>query len=246
MFFWKNFPDGSMNFLNISHGENTEAQKGHRAAPDFSILAAWRYQGKVASKIESYQKMKWYRENQEAAGNQATAEKPGGFGKAKGGGGGTLPGPPRLYRKRDALFQGALPPKGFATKGLRRQGAVPPRGCAAKGLRLQGAALPRGCAAERLCRRRAVPPRGYATKGLCRQGLLSPKRSAAKGGNQARYLLPRTRTAPARAATVMRLSHRPMAASSAVLGLSVPLLPVLPPLLALGSAAPQTVHLPSL
>lgn len=51
-----------------------------------------------------------------------------------------------------------------------------------------------------------------------------------------RNLLPRTRTAPARAATVIRLSHRPIAASSAVLGLSVPLLPVLPPLLALGSA----------
>ena len=214
MFFRKNFPDGSMNFLNISHGENTEAQKGHRAAPDFSILAAWRHQGKVASKIESYQKMKWYRENQEAAGNQAMAEKPGGFGKAKGGGGDPVGPPLRLYRKRDALFQGALPPRGLAAKGLRRQGAT--------------------------------PPRGYAAKGLRRQGLLSPKRSAAKGGNQARHLLPRTRTAPARAATVMRLSHRPMAASSAVLGLSVPLLPVLPPLLALGSAAPQTVHLPSL
>lgn len=143
--------------------------------------------------------------------------------------------PLRLYRKRDALFQGALPPKGFATKGLRRQGAVPPEGFAAGGL----------------CRRRALPPKGFAAEGLCRQGLcrqglLSPKRSAAKGGNQARYLLPRTRTAPARTATVMRLSHRPMAAPSAVLGLSVPLLPVLPPLLALGSAAPQTVHLPSL
>ncbi len=87
MIFRKNFPARSMNFLNISHGENTEAKKGHRAAPDFSILAAWRHQGKVASKIESYQKMKRYRENQEAAGNQATAEKPGGFGKAKGGGG---------------------------------------------------------------------------------------------------------------------------------------------------------------
>ena len=87
MFFRKNFPDGSMNFLNISHGENTETQKGHRAAPDFSILAAWRHQGNVAAKIKSYQKMKRYRENQEAAGNQATAEKPGGFGKAKGGGG---------------------------------------------------------------------------------------------------------------------------------------------------------------
>ena len=173
MIFRKNFPDGSMNFLNISHGENTEVQKGHRAAPDFSILAAWRHQGKVASKIESYQKMKRYRENQEAAGNQATAEKSGGFGKAKGGGG-TLLGPPSAFTERDALFQGALPPKGFATKGLRRQ------------------------------------------------GLLSPKRSAAKGGNQARYLLPRTRTAPARTATVMRLSHRPMAAPSAVLGLSVP------------------------
>lgn len=126
MIFRKNFPAGSMNFLNISHGENTEVQKGHRAAPDFSILAAWRHQGKVASKIESYQKMKRYRENQEAAGNQATAEKPGGFGKAKGGGGPYWV-PPRLYRKRDALFQGALPPKGFATKGLRRQEAVPPR-----------------------------------------------------------------------------------------------------------------------
>ena len=87
MFFRKNFPDGSMKFLNISHGENAEAQKGHRAAPDFSILAAWRHQEKVASKIESDQKMKRYRENQEAAGNQATAEKPGGFGTAKGGGG---------------------------------------------------------------------------------------------------------------------------------------------------------------
>ena len=195
--------------MNISHKENTEAQKGHRAAPDFSILAAWRHQGKVASKIESDQKMKWYRENQEAAGNQAMAEKPGGFGKAKGGGGDPVGPPLRLYRKRDALFQGALPPRGLAAKGLRRQGATPPRGCAAKGF--------------------------YRLRGALR-----------RGRNQARYLLPRTRTAPARAATVIRLSHRPMAASSAVLGLSVPLLPVLPPLLALGSAAPQTVHLPSL
>ena len=203
MFFRKNFPAGSMNFLNISHRENTEAQKGHRAAPDFSMLAAWRHQGKVAAKIESYQKMKRYRENQEAAGNQATAEKPGGFGKAKGGGG-TLLGPPSAFTEREMRY----------FKGP--------------------------------CRRRALLPKGYAAKRLCRQGLLSPKRSAAKGGNQARYLLPRTRRAPARAATVMRLSHRPMAAPSAVLGLSVPLLPVLPPLLALGSAAPQTVHLPSL
>ena len=195
--------------MNISHKENTEAQKGHRAAPDFSILAAWRHQGKVASKIESDQKMKWYRENQEAAGNQAMAEKPGGFGKAKGGGGDPVGPPLRLYRKRDALFQGALPPRGLAAKGLRRQGATPPRGCAAKGF--------------------------YRLRGALR-----------RGGNQARYLLPRTRTAPARAATVIRLSHRPMAASSAVLGLSVPLLPVLPPLLASGAAAPQAVHWPSL
>ena len=149
--------------------------------------------------------MKWYRENQEAAGNQVTAEKPGGFGTAKGGGG-TLPGPPPPLQKERCAIS-----RGLAAEGLCRQGAAPPRGCAAKGLR--------------------------------RQGLLSPKRSAAKGGNQARYLLPRTRTAPARTATVIRLSHRPMAAPSAVLGLSVP---VLPPLLALGSAAPQTVHLPSL
>lgn len=163
MIFRKNFPAGNMNFLNISHGENTEAQKGHRAAPDFSILAAWRHQGKVASKIESYQKMKRYRENQEAVGNQATAEKPGGFGKAKGGGG-TLLGPPSAFTEREMRY----------------------------------------------------------FKGLRRQGLLSPKRSAAKGGNQARGVLPATRTAPARAATVMRLSHRPMAAPSAVLGLSVP------------------------
>ena len=211
--------------MNISHKENAEAQKGHRAAPDFSILAAWRHQGKVASKIESDQKMKWYRENQEAAGNQAMAEKPGGFGKAKGGGGDPVGPPLRLYRKRDALFQGALPPRGLAAKGPCRQGALPPRGLAAKGLRRQGATPPRGCAAKGF----------YRLRGALR-----------RGGNQARYLLPRTRTAPARAATVIRLSHRPMAASSAVLGLSVPLLPVLPPLLALGSAAPQTVHLPSL
>lgn len=153
MIFRKNFPAGSMNFLNISHGENTEAQKGHRAAPDFSILAAWRHQGKVASKIESYQKMKRYRENQEAAGNQATAEKPGGFGKAKGGGGDPVGSPLRLYRKRDALFQGALPPKGYATKGLCRQGATPPRGCAAKGFyRLRGALRKGGIRPGTSCR----------------------------------------------------------------------------------------------
>ena len=132
MFFQKNFPDGSMNFLNISHGENTEAQKGHRAAPDFSILAAWRHQGKVASKIESYQKMKWYRENQEAAGNQATAEKPGGFGKAKGGGGNPVGSPSAFTEREMRYFKGpcrrrALPPRGCAAKGLRRQGAAPPR-----------------------------------------------------------------------------------------------------------------------
>ena len=157
-------------FLNISHGENTGAQKGHRAAPDFSILAAWRHQGKVAAKIESYQKMKRYRENQEAAGNQATAEKPGGFGTAKGGGG-TLPGPLRLYRKEMHYFkgpcrQGALPPKGFATKGLRRQGATPPRGYAAKGLRRQGATPPRGYAAKGLCRQEALPPRAVPPRAV--------------------------------------------------------------------------------
>ena len=54
MFFRKNFLDGSMKFLNISHGENTEAQKGHRAAPDFSILAAWRHQrGGIKNRIVS-------------------------------------------------------------------------------------------------------------------------------------------------------------------------------------------------
>ena len=159
MFFRKNFLDGSMNFLNISHGENTEAQKGHRAAPDFSILAAWRHQrggiSVAASKIESYQKMKRYRENQEAAGNQATAEKPGGFGKAKGGGGPYWVPPPPLQKERCAI-----------SRGLAAEGATPPRGYAAEGLCYQG----------------AVPPRGCAAKGLCRQGLLSPKRSAAKGG----------------------------------------------------------------
>lgn len=174
MIFRKNFPAGSMNFLNISHGENTEAQKGHRAAPDFSILAAWRHQGKVAAKIESYQKMKWYRENQEAAGNQATAEKPGGFGTAKGGGG-TLLGPPSAFTEREMRY----------FKGPCRRRATPPRGCAAKGF--------------------------YRLRGALR-----------RGGNQARGVLPATRTAPARTATVIRLSHRPMAAPSAVLGLSVP------------------------
>lgn len=129
MIFRKNFPAGSMNFLNISHRENTEAQKGHRAAPDFSMLAAWRHQGKVAAKIESYQKMKRYRENQEAAGNQATAEKPGGFGKAKGGGG-TLLGPPSAFTEREMRY----------FKGPCRRRATPPRGCAAKGFyRLRGA-----------------------------------------------------------------------------------------------------------
>ena len=171
MNFRKNFPDGSMNFLNISHGENTEVQKGHRAAPDFSILAAWRHQGKVAAKIESYQKMKRYRENQEAAGNQATAEKPGGFGKAKGGGGPYWVPPPPLQKERCAI-----------SRGLAAEGATPPRGYAAKGLRRQGATPPRGYAAEGLCYQGALPPRGCAAKGLCRQGLLSPKRSAAKGG----------------------------------------------------------------
>ena len=166
MIFRKNFPDGSMNFLNISHGENTEVQKGHRAAPDFSILAAWRHQGKVAAKIESYQKMKRYRENQEAAGNQATAEKPGGFGKAKGGGGPYWVPPPPLQKERCAI-----------SRGLAAEGALPP-----KGLRHQGATPPRGYAAEGLCYQGALPPRGFAAKGLCRQGLLSPKRSAAKGG----------------------------------------------------------------
>lgn len=173
-----------------------------------------------------------------SSGKSGDGGEAGWFRKSKRRRGDPVGSPLRLYRKRDALFQGALPPKGFATKGLRRQGAVPPRGYAAKGLCRQGATPPKGLAAKGLCRQEAVPPRGCAA-----EGLLSPKRSAAKGGNQARYLLPRTRTAPARTATVIRLSHRPMAAPSAVLGLSVPLLP---PLLALGSAAPQTVHLPSL
>ena len=150
MIFRKNFPAGSMNFLNISHGENTEAQKGHRAALDFSILAAWRHQGKVAAKIESYQKMKRYRENQEAAGNQATAEKPGGFGKAKGGGG-TLLGPPSAFTEREMRY----------SRGLAAEGATPPRGYAAKGLRRRRALLPRGFAAKGSCYQGAVPPRAF-------------------------------------------------------------------------------------
>ena len=150
MFFRKNFPDESMNFLNISHGENTEVQKGHRAAPDFSILAAWRHQGKVAAKIESYQKMKRYRENQEAAGNQATAEKPGGFGKAKGGGGPYWVPPPPLQKERCAI-----------SRGLAAEGATPPRGYAAKGLRRRRALLPRGFAAKGSCYQGAVPPRAF-------------------------------------------------------------------------------------
>lgn len=147
------------------------------------------------------------------------AEKPGGFGTAKGGGGDPVGPPPPLQKERCAIS------RGLAAEGLCYQGALLPRGLAAKGLCYQGATPPRGCAAKGF----------YRLRGALR-----------RGGNQARYLLPRTRTAPARAATVIRLSHRPMAAPSAVLGLSVPLLPVLPPLLALGSAAPQTVHLPSL
>ena len=147
------------------------------------------------------------------------AEKPGGFGTAKGGGGDPVgPPPPPLQKERCAIS------RGLAAEGLCYQGALLPRGLAAKGLCYQGATPPRGCAAKGF----------YRLRGALR-----------KGGDQARYLLPRTRTDPARTATVMRLSHRPIAAPSAVLGLSVPLLPVLPPLLALGSAAPQTVHFPS-
>ena len=121
-----------------------------RIAPDFSILAAWRHQGKVAAKIESYQKMKRYRENQEAAGNQATAEKPGGFGKAKGGGGPYWVPPPPLQKERCAI-----------SRGLAAEGATPPRGYAAKGLRRRRALLPRGFAAKGLCRQGAVPPRAF-------------------------------------------------------------------------------------
>lgn len=127
---------------------------------------------------------------------------------------------------------------GWFRKSKRRRGnptGPPPP------LQKERCAISRGLAAEGLCCQGATPPRGCAAKGFYRlRGALR------RGGNQARYLLPRTRTAPARAATVIRLSHRPMAAPSAVLGLSVASLPVLPPLLALGSAAPQTVHLPSL
>ena len=157
---------GARIFEYFAPGKNTEVQKGHRAAPDFSILAAWRHQGKVAAKIESYQKMKRYRENQEAAGNQATAEKPGGFGKAKGGGGPYWVPPPPLQKERCAISrglaaEGATPPRGYAAKGLRRQGATPPRGYAAKGLRRRRALLPRGFAAKGLCRQGAVPPRAF-------------------------------------------------------------------------------------
>ena len=59
---------------------------------------------------------------------------------------------------------------------LYTSGALPPRGLAAKGLRRQGATPPRGCAAKGF----------YRLRGALR-----------RGGNQARYLLPRTRTAPA-------------------------------------------------
>ena len=135
--------------------------------------------------------------------------------KRRRGGSGRVP-PPPLQKERCTIS------RGLAAKGLRRQGATPPRGYATKGLCRQEAVPPRDCAAEGLCRQGATPPKGYAAKGLCRQGLLSLKRSAAKGGNQARGVLPATRTAPARTATVIRLSHRPMAAPSAVLGLSVP------------------------
>ena len=169
--------------MNISHGENTEAQKGHRAAPDFSILAAWRHQGKVASKIESYQKMKRYRENQEAAGNQATAEKPGGFGKAKGGGGTRL-GPPSAFTEREMrYFKGpcrrrALLPRGYAAKGLRRQGATPP-----KGLCRQGATPPRGCAAKGFYRLRGALRKGGIRPGTsCREPeRLRPERPRSSG-----------------------------------------------------------------
>ena len=156
--------------------------------------------------------------------DETVSRKSGSSGKSGGGG---EAGWIRKSKRRRGTLLG--PPSAFTDW-------VPP-----PPLQKERCAISRSLATKGLRRRR-----GCAAKGLCRQGLLSLKRSAAKGGNQARGVLPATRTAPARTATVMRLSHRPMAAPSAVLGLSVPLLPVLPPLLALGSAAPQTVHLPSL
>ena len=149
--------------------------------------------------------MKWYRENQEAAENQATAEKPGGFGKAKGGGGGAPPGPPPPVTKGGGgFFMGGGPPRGWGPRGAPpaasgvfagwffksncgwggRYGVPPPplqkercaisRGLAAEGLCYQGATPPKGFATKGLRRQEAVPPRGLAAKGLCLQGATPP------------------------------------------------------------------------
>ena len=197
-----------------------------RATEPLRIFRFWQ-RGGISVAASAWRHQRGGIKNRIVSEDETVSRKSGSSGKS--GDGGEAGWFRKSKRRRGG--PGRVPPSAFTEREMRyfkgpcRRRALPPKGFAAEGLCRQGATPPRGCAAE---------------------GLLSPKRSAAKGGDQARHLLPRTRTAPARAATVMRLSHRPMAASSAVLGLSVPLLPVLPPLLALGSAAPQTVHLPSL
>ena len=160
MIFRKNFPDGSMNFLNISHGENTEVQKGQSRSGFFDS-------GSVAASGKSGSK------NRIVSEDETVSRKSGSSGKSGDGGEagwirkskrrrGTLLGPPSAFTEREMrYFKGPCRRRGYATKGLRRQGATPPRGYAAKGLRRRRALLPRGFAAKGLCRQGAVPPRAF-------------------------------------------------------------------------------------
>ena len=56
-----------------------------------------------------------------SSGKSGDGGEAGWFRKSKRRRGDPVGSPIRLYRKRDALFQGALPPKGYAAKGLCRQ-----------------------------------------------------------------------------------------------------------------------------
>lgn len=83
-----------------------------------------------------------------SSGKSGDGREAGWFRKSKRRRGDPVGSPLRLYRKRDALFQGALPPKGFATKSLCRRRALLPRGFAAKGLCRQGLLSPKRSAAK--------------------------------------------------------------------------------------------------
>ena len=68
-----------------------------------------------------------------SSGKSGDGGEAGWFRKSKRRRGDPTGSPLRLYRKRDALFQGATPPRGCAAKGLCRQGLLSLKRSAAKG-----------------------------------------------------------------------------------------------------------------